>query len=153
MRSRLATAQTSATGWGSGNAVLGFGTPVSTNIDTFATTTDRPLAAYFTKTFQVPSAAKAVKLQLTSVADDGAVFYVNGTEVARSNMPAGAVTYRTYASSARNTTTANASPVVVDVPVSLLVDGTNTVSVETHLNYRGTRDVSFDLGAVLTSNG
>ena len=38
---------------------------------------------------------------------------------------------------------------VVDVPVGLLVAGTNVVSAETHLNYRGTADVSFDLDATL----
>ncbi len=137
--------------WNAGNGVLGFGAPsVTTNIDTFATKASRPLAAYFTKQFQVDDATKVVKMTLDSVADDGAVFYVNGTEVARVNMPTGAVTIGTYASSARNSTTANNSPVVVDVPVTLLTNGTNVVSAETHLNYRGTRDVTFDLQASLT---
>ena len=77
--------------------------------------------------------------------------YVNGTEVRRENMPTGAITFNTFAPSARNTATANSNPVVVDVPTNLLVDGTNTVSAETHVNFRNTRDVTFDLGAVLTT--
>jgi len=36
------------------------------------------------------------------------------------------------------------------VPVSLLTDGINTIAVETHLNYRATNDVSFDLSATAT---
>jgi PKD repeat protein len=141
-----------AAAWNTGNAVLGFGAPAvtATNIDTFATTSARPLAAYFTKQFQVTQASKIVKMTVDSVANDGAVYYVNGTEVGRVNMPAGPVTSATYASSARSYTTANNAPVTITVPVSLLKDGTNVVSVETHLNYRGTADVTFDLGASLT---
>lgn len=37
----------------------------------------------------------------------------------------------------------------LDVPVSLLNDGNNVVSVETHLNYRATPDVTFFLRATL----
>ena len=40
--------------------------------------------------------------------------------------------------------------VVLDVPVGLLRAGTNVVSVETHVNYRSTPNVSFDLQATLT---
>ena len=138
-----------ASGWSSGTAVLGFGTAVATNIDTFTTASSRPLAAYFSRQFQVDDASKVVRMTISSVADDGAVFYVNGTEVARSNMPAGLITSNTYASSARSTATANGSPVVVDVPVGLLTNGTNVVAAETHLNYRSTPNVSFDLQATL----
>ncbi|WP_203230966.1 PKD domain-containing protein [Nocardioides caldifontis] len=140
------------TTWSSGNAIFGWGTPVSTSLDIFPDTADRPRAAYFRRSFQVTDASRVVRLRLTSVANDGVVIYVNGTEVTRSNMPTGTITQNSYASSARNAATANASPVVVDVPVNLLVDGTNVVTAETHVNYRNTRDVAFDLRAVLTTN-
>lgn len=136
--------------WSTGNAVLGFGSAtVATNIDTFATTADRPRAAYFRKTFQVADSSKVVKLVLSSVANDGAVVYVNGQEVGRQNMPSGAISFTTYASSARSVATANATPFVIEVPASALVNGTNTIAVETHLNFRATTDVSFDLDATL----
>ncbi len=139
-----------AAAWKSGAGVLGFGAPtVVTNIDTFATTSSRPLAAYYTKQFQVDDKSKVLKMTINSVADDGAVFYVNGTEVKRVNMPTGTVTPSTYASTARRYTVANSDPVVIDVPLSLLTNGTNVVSVETHLNYRGTPDSTFDLKASL----
>ena len=120
-----------------------------TNIDTFADPTTRPVAAYFTRQFQVSQASKVTQLTLNTVADDGIVVYVNGTEVGRTNMPAGTVTGSTYASSAVKT--ASAQKVTITVPTSLLVDGTNVISAETHLNFRKTTDVSFDLKATLTS--
>ncbi|TIC81543.1 PKD domain-containing protein [Nocardioides sp. GY 10113] len=142
-----------ASSWGEGAGVLGFGASgLGTNIDTFASTSERPLAAYFRREFQVADRAKVTALVLTTVADDGVVVYVNGTEVGRSNMPSGSVTSGTYASSARNSTTASNSPVVIEVPIGLLVDGTNVVAAETHLNYRATRDLSFDLSGQLTES-
>jgi PKD repeat protein len=142
-----------ASTWNVGAGVLGFGSSgLGTNIDVPAPTSNRPLAAYFISQFNVDSAAKVTKLVLNTVADDGAVVYVNGTEVARSNMPAGTITSSTYALSAVRTSAANANPLVVNVPVALLVDGINTVAVETHVNYRATPDLSFDLSAVATVN-
>jgi hypothetical protein len=141
-----------ATAWASGNAALGFGSTVATNIDCCASNTPaRPLASYFTKTFTVNDASKVTSLRLETVADDGVVVYVNGTEVNRTNMPAGGVTINTYASTARTTATANANPIVVDVPLGLLTSGTNVISAETHLNYRATPNVTFDLRATLTT--
>ncbi len=138
-----------ASTWKSGPAVLGFGsTGLGTDVDfTPETPTDRPLAAYFLRQFTVPSAAAVTRLTIQTVADDGVVVYVNGTEVGRKNMPAGVVGHGTYASTAVSTPTANTTPFVIEVPVSLLVNGVNTVAVETHINYRGTRDMSMDLTA------
>ena len=140
-----------ASAWKTGAGALGFGsTGLATNIDVPAPTSGRPLAAYFLRNFSIDSASAVQRLSLQTVADDGVVVYVNGTEVGRSNMPAGNVTFNTYALSAVNTTTATKAPVTIDVPVSLLKDGTNTIAVETHLNYRATSDISFDLAATAT---
>ncbi|HSV40648.1 MAG TPA: PKD domain-containing protein [Nocardioidaceae bacterium] len=140
-----------ASGWNLGGAVLGFGDPsVVTNIDTFATTSERPKVAYFLRSFQVADTTKVTRLVLDTVADDGAVVYVNGVEVGRQNMPAGAVDHTTFASSARRTNVAESATFVIEVPTSLLVNGANVIAVETHLNFRGTADVSFHLRASLT---
>jgi hypothetical protein len=145
------TTHPATAGWRTGNAVLGFGnSSVVTNIDTFAKTDDRPRAVYFTRSFDVADKAKVTRLVLRSVANDGAVYYVNGVEVGRSNMPAGPVTHLTNAETSRSTAVANSSPVDIEVPTSLLVSGVNVVAAETHLNYRGTTDVTFDLKATLT---
>ncbi|MBG0737867.1 PKD domain-containing protein [Paeniglutamicibacter antarcticus] len=143
-----------ASGWKSGAGVLGYGSAgLGTNIDVSGTPGTRPLAGYFIRKFAVDNASAVTKLSLRTVADDGVVVFVNGTEVGRSNMPAGPVTFNTYASSTTNTATAAANPVVIDVPVSLLVTGTNTIAAEIHLNYHGTANVSFDLTATATTSG
>ncbi|QCX26649.1 PKD domain-containing protein [Nocardioides jishulii] len=141
-------------GWSSGVGTLGWGTtPLGTKIDdAFPTTSSRPLTAYFTQRVEIEDASRVTELVLDSWADDGAVFYVNGTEVARRNMPTGTVGHGTYAVAARQTAAAKADPVRVSVPVGLLRDGVNLVAVETHLNFRGTPNVSFDMVATLTTN-
>lgn len=111
----------------------------------------RGRAAYFVRDFQIADASKVVALQLESVADDGVVIYINGTEVARSNMPTGTISYLSFASSSRRYATAMQNPVTVDVPPDLLVDGINRASAETHVNYRNTPDATFHLQATLTS--
>ncbi|VXB66189.1 fibrinogen-like YCDxxxxGGGW domain-containing protein [Aeromicrobium sp. 9AM] len=143
--------QTGTGGWATGIAPLGWGTgPIATNIDVPAGQT-RALTSYYRSAFTVadPGAFKTVKL--TTRADDGVAVYVNGTEVGRSNLPAGALTATTYASSAPNTATAVANEVTFDVPVSLLHAGANTVAVEVHSNYRTTPSSSMDLRLIATS--
>ncbi|MFH5824408.1 fibrinogen-like YCDxxxxGGGW domain-containing protein [Georgenia sp. AZ-5] len=133
--------------WSTGPAVLGFGSAgVATNIDVPDGTT-QPIVSYFRRSFTVrdPGAVGSVTLQ--TVADDGVVVYVNGTEVGRSNMTTGTIGHNTYANSARRTSTASASPVTFEVPASLLVAGENVVTASVHLNYRNTPDASFDLTA------
>lgn len=144
-----------ANGWDSGAAPLGWGAPgpIATDIDTFAQPQDRARAAYFRKEVTLNDVSAVSDFQLSTVADDGVVVYVNGVEVGRSSMPAGTVTFTTYASSANSTPDANANPVVIDVPTSLLHDGVNVIAAETHVNYRNTRNVSFKLSATVTTDG
>ena len=86
-------------------------------------------------------------LLLRLVRDDGAVVYVNGIEVARSNMPAGTITSGSFAST-------NVDPPQerqffdFSVPPSVLVNGTNTIAVEIHQNYRSSSDLAFDLALI-----
>src|SRR5690606_17246818 len=91
----------------------------------------------------VTDVASVVGLRLTAIANDGAVVHVNGVEVGRQNMRDGAVTHTTYAPTARRHAVAAANPLVVEVPAALLVEGTNVIAVETHVNYRNTPDVTF----------
>jgi PKD repeat protein len=142
-----------ASSWNVGSGTLGFGTTgLGTNIDVSGPAGSRPLTAYFIRQFNVASASKVSKLLLRTIADDGVVVYVNGTEVVRNSMPSGPVTFGTYATTGFRTAKAALNPVTANVPLSLLVDGVNTIAVETHLNYHATPDISFDLSAVATTN-
>lgn len=144
-----ATPAFDASSWAQGPAPLGFGsTPLGTVIYTGAPST-RPLAAQFRAQVTVPDPAAWDSLKLQVAVDDGAVVYLNGVEVARANLPAGTITQNTYATAAPRTSTANASLLVVTVPASSLVAGSNTIAVETHLNYRSTTDASMKLKAEL----
>jgi hypothetical protein len=83
-----------------------------------------------------------VTLQL--LRDDGAVVYLNGKEVVRSNMPAGTITSTTFASTAisgaAETTFSSFS-----IPVGAFVNGTNTLAVEIHQSSSADPDLSFGL--------
>ena len=140
-----------ASSWKTGVAPLGWGTgAITTDIDVPAGQT-RTLTSYFRSSFSVPSPGDFATYTLTTRADDGIVVYVNGTEVGRSNMPAGPVTSGTYALTAPSTATALASPVVLTIPKSLLVAGTNSVAVEVHSNYKSTPSASMDLSIVASN--
>ncbi|WP_164479017.1 hypothetical protein [Nakamurella antarctica] len=110
---------------------------------------NRTPVAYFKKTVNITDAPSVMGFTLTTVADDGVVVYVNGTEVGRTRVSAGPITNATYANAAVNTTAANAAPIVINVPVDLLVSGANSISVSTHLNYKSTPNISFTMSASL----
>ncbi|MCC3266585.1 fibrinogen-like YCDxxxxGGGW domain-containing protein [Arthrobacter gengyunqii] len=134
--------------WSAGNAPLGWG---STGLGTTLTAEGtKPLSSHYRRSFQIADAAKVDSVTLTTRADDGVVVYVNGKEAARSNMPAGTLTHNSYALTAPSTAVALAAPVVVTLPGSAFVTGTNVVSVEVHSNYRSTPSSSFDLSAVMS---
>ena len=90
-------------------------------------------------------------MRIRTRADDGIAVYVNGVEVARKNLPTSALTYRTYATAAPRTGTAQNAPVEVTIPASALQAGTNVVTAEVHSNWSATPDSSFELEAELIS--
>ncbi|MBN1225983.1 MAG: hypothetical protein JXA79_03240 [Deltaproteobacteria bacterium] len=90
---------TSGSGWKTGWSRFGFG-EVDENganlhkTELFLGTTPKPPAAYFRKTFDFADAGYS-HLKLLLLQDDGAVVYINGQEVARENMPTGAIEHDT----------------------------------------------------------
>jgi hypothetical protein len=100
---------------------------------------------YFRTTFQWDNPTEDLLLDLRHVVDDGAVFYLNGVEINRFNMPSGAISSSTVADSS----VGNAGYVgPVSVPGHLLVQGSNTLAVEVHQNLAFSPDVVF--GATLS---
>jgi hypothetical protein len=95
-----------------------------------------------------PSTLGTVTLQLKR--DDGAVVYLNGTEIARSNMPSGTVTSTTYASTAVSGAAENQF-FPFTIPASAFVNGSNTLAVEIHQDYRADPDLTFDLSLASTA--
>ena len=88
-----------------------------------------PTTHYFRKSFTFSGAKERTTLTLQHMLDDGAVVYLNGTEVLRANMGGGAVTHTTPASSDITSTGLSAS---LPVSTDSLVNGTNVLAVEVH---------------------
>ena len=82
--------------WPQGSGILGFGglgNPRATIATTLerGPTTGRHRTYYFRKTFQITHAASVISLQANTLRDDGVIIYLNGVEVARSNIAEGVV--------------------------------------------------------------
>jgi glucose/arabinose dehydrogenase len=135
--------------WPSGPAVLGYGgaskgRPEVTTVDFGPSPGQRHITTYFRRSWDIPNAANIAGLTLSLLRDDGAVVYLNGTEVFRSNMPEGEILSQTLASDSANLLDETTLYSTVVDP-ALLVEGTNTVAVEVHQVAPFSADLSFDL--------
>jgi len=95
-------------------------------------------AYYFRTRFNLASVPIGTALELSHAIDDGAVFWLNGQELTRTNMAAGAVAHDTFASAL----VGNAElvgPAVFGTD-SLLV-GENVLAVEVHQENLGSSDI------------
>ena len=127
-------------GWSSGAAQLGFNEG-----DEATLITAGHITYYFRHTFTATNAASVQALAIELLRDDGAVVYLNGTEIHRDNMPDGAIDYQTTAPSA-----VGGDDESTYFPAKLAADalreGDNVLAVEIHQNSSASSDVSFNLG-------
>jgi len=131
--------------WNSGWAPLGYGdwqtTWVSYGPDPF----HKHVTTWFRRSFVLQD-ANAVQgpLTLQLMRDDGAIVYVNGHEVVRTNLPAGMVTPDTQAS--RDVEGSYEYRFFsFEVDASVLQDGPNAVAVEVHQASAASDDLWLDL--------
>jgi hypothetical protein len=99
-----------------------------------------PTTFYFRTKFTMPVKPQSAQLSLRYVIDDGAVFYLNGTEIHRIGMAAGEPTAATFADRTVSEATYE-GPVIL--PADLLVAGDNVLAVEVHQINAGSSDVVF----------
>ena len=131
--------------WATGPAQLGYGDgDEATLVGYGANAAAKYVTTYFRRTFSVTNPAAFASLQLRVLRDDGAIVYLNGSEVFRTNMPAGTVGHTTAAATAV-AGTAEAAFFSAALSPSLLVVGTNVIAVEVHQSDPGSSDLSFDL--------
>lgn len=77
--------------------------------------------------------------------DDGIVLYLNGEEVFRNNLPAGAIDTTTYANSEiKESQTEDNSLIEFSLPPTLIQDGSNLIEAEVH-QASGSTDLLFDM--------
>jgi hypothetical protein len=98
-------------------------------------------AVYFRTHFQFEGDAVHSVLRLRALIDDGAALYLNGAEILRQGMPAGALSYQTLA----NRTVADANYEDFEVSAPGLVAGDNVLAVEVHQDSLTSPDLTFGL--------
>ena len=130
--------------WKMGAAQLGYGdgdekTVVGYGGDANA----KYITTYFRHSFTVTHPDLYGELTLELLRDDGAVAYLNGVEIYRTNMPSGALDYRTLA--ADNSPDENKYfPVTFKASPALIRQGTNVLAVEVHQYSQWSSDAGFD---------
>jgi hypothetical protein len=134
----------SDSGWREGPAKLGY----SSSNSGYATVlgygpdpANKYVTYYFRKSFNVSDPRAFSALNLGLLRDDGAVVYLNGTEVFRNNMPTGPILYTTKAS-----TTVDDGGIYYTAAIapSLLIAGNNVLAVEIHQAGSSSSDLSFN---------
>lgn len=139
--------------WPRGAAPIGYGAPTLGTKLTPGAAKSRPVTMYARTPFTLADPRAIGGVNVTVTADDGAVVYVNGTEVARQRMGEGPVSAGTFANASVSTPAARADRRTVFVPASLLRAGSNTLAVETHLNYRSSISMSVDAQVSVVPGG
>ena len=119
--------------WPSGPAPLGYNQSGLGTVISFGTNANnKHITTYFRHAFTAAGPATS-NLLVRLRRDDGAIVYLNGIEVFRSNMPTGAVNHLTLAASevtGADQTNFSVSHVITG---SLLIPGTNSLAAEVHL--------------------
>jgi uncharacterized repeat protein (TIGR03806 family) len=130
--------------WLTGNAEFGFGdfdevTTINSGLPGAGLIT-----AYFRREFTLSDAPLHTNLLVRLLRDDGAIVYLNGAEVLRSNLPNGPVNHGALALTDIDGD-AETEFIEAAVAPSLLREGTNVIAVEVHQHSALSDDVSFDL--------
>jgi hypothetical protein len=130
--------------WKSGPAQLGYGDGDEATVVGYGPDpNNKYITTYFRQSFNVANPSSITALNLSLVRDDGAVVYLNGTEIYRNNMPSGTIAYTTLAS----TTIGDADESAwysANVNPAQLVAGNNVIAVEIHQCVATSSDISFD---------
>jgi hypothetical protein len=132
--------------WAAGPAQLGYGDGDEQTVVGYGPDPDNKYTTtYFRHAFDLPETGVHNSLRLDLLRDDGAVVYLNGVEVFRSHMPAGAITAATLASTPAVGGADESTFFSTIVDPGLLRAGTNVLAVEIHQVNATSTDISFDL--------
>ena len=139
------------TSWLSGNAQLGYGDGDETTVISYgSSSSNKHITYYFRKIISVSNPNQMSNLKIRLLRDDGAIVYINGNEVVRSNMPTGTITYTTTAAQTVAGSNENTFFEYI-VPANYLVSGDNIIAVELHQRSHTSSDCSFDMSLEFTN--
>ncbi|MAW11289.1 MAG: hypothetical protein CMO54_05495 [Verrucomicrobiales bacterium] len=127
--------------WSVGSAPLGYAdNQVVTTIDYGGETSNKHLTTYFRKKISIENLNEIGTILIGLQRDDGAVIYVNGNEVGRSQMPDGEIFFDTRASGSRQEDT------IFEFKLSgeIFNEGENIIAVEVHQASPSSSDMIFD---------
>ncbi|MFC0335659.1 GH92 family glycosyl hydrolase, partial [Paenibacillus sepulcri] len=129
--------------WASGPAMLGYDNynKVKTKVSYGPDTNNKYTTTYFRKTFEASDVKDITELDASLIRDDGAVVYLNGHEIIRTNMPLGDATYGTIANATVNDERDRNSYII---DPSYLVEGTNVLTAEVHQAAANSSDIAFE---------
>lgn len=131
--------------WRAGDAQLGYGDDDEATAVSFGpSASNKYVTTHFRRAFRLTDAAAVRRLTLRLLRDDGAAVFLNGREVVRANLPSGALTHRTLASTTVSDAAESTFYTSVLDPADL-VEGVNQLAVEVHQVAVDSSDVSFDL--------
>lgn len=128
--------------WSEGPAQLGYGEGDEATVIPFGQAAAKWITSYFRHRCVVTNLQAVLGASLRLKCDDGAVVYLNGYELLRASMPAGAVTGTSPANGATDDGQGFAT---FTIPTTAFRTGTNTLAVELHQAAPTTSDASFDL--------
>lgn len=136
--------------WATGISELGYGDgDEATVVDFGPDPNDKHITTYFRKTFNV-AAGDYSGATLLLKRDDGAVVYLNGTELIRSNMPSGPIDFETLAPEPIGGAD-ESTWLEFNFNADLLLEGNNTLAVEIHQRDASSSDITFDAELVVTT--
>jgi len=129
--------------WSEGAAPLGYGDPgLGTTLERGAG--EQELTSWFRRVFVVDDPSTWTRASLALQRDDGVVVYLNGVELLRDNLPDGEITPATPAVGALGADY-ELEWLPFDVPLGMLMAGTNVLAVELHQAGSESTDLRFDL--------
>lgn len=137
--------------WSTGPAELGYGEDDEATVISFGPDeTGKFITSYFRSTFSITDIVSTQPVSFAMEVDDGALIWINGTEVIRHNMEGavgdGMVTSTTFGGIPSGTAiTGDGSVERVLIPSSQFQEGINTIAVEVHQAAFDSSDLSFDL--------
>ena len=134
--------------WRNGQSQFGYGDGDERTVINSGPSTSKYITTYFRKKFVISSNHFA-SVQARLLCDDGAVVYLNGSEIWRYNMPGGLITSTTRAASTIGGEMEDAF-LTTNLPPALLRPGTNIAAVEVHQVNPTSSDLSFDFSLQAT---